>query len=69
MHIVADSWEPEGGMSHHFERGGHILSLSLGHFERRVSFGYDAELAQVRAEFDGDMLRVVVPRRVSFFTS
>lgn len=35
----------------------------LGHFERRVSFGYDAELAQVRAEFDGEMLRIVVPRR------
>jgi HSP20 family molecular chaperone IbpA len=34
-----------------------------GHFERRVSFGYDADLAQVRAEFDGDLLRIVVPRR------
>ncbi|KAF9227217.1 hypothetical protein BS17DRAFT_695226 [Gyrodon lividus] len=34
-----------------------------GHFERRVSFGYDADLAQVRAEFDGEMLRIVVPRR------
>ncbi|KAI9571137.1 hypothetical protein HD554DRAFT_2078874 [Boletus coccyginus] len=52
LHVVADSWEPEGG-----------------HFERRVSFGYDAELAQVRAEFDGEMLRVVVPRRVSAVTS
>jgi len=35
-----------------------------GHFERRISFGYDADLVQVRAEFDGDMLRVVVPRRI-----
>ncbi|KAI0786771.1 hypothetical protein C8Q75DRAFT_265791 [Abortiporus biennis] len=34
-----------------------------GHFERRISFGYDAELSQVRAEFDGETLRVIVPRR------
>lgn len=35
-----------------------------GHFERRISFGYDADLTQVRAEFDGEMLRVIVPRRI-----
>ncbi|KAG6900770.1 hypothetical protein C0993_002194 [Termitomyces sp. T159_Od127] len=35
-----------------------------GHFERRISFGYDADLAQVRAEFDGEMLRITVPRRL-----
>ncbi|KAF5357381.1 hypothetical protein D9758_005838 [Tetrapyrgos nigripes] len=35
-----------------------------GHFERRISFGYDADLAQVRAEFDGEMLRIIIPRRV-----
>lgn len=40
----------------------------LGHFERRVSFGYDAELAQVRAEFDGEMLRIVIPRHISAIT-
>ncbi|PFH53752.1 hypothetical protein AMATHDRAFT_136735 [Amanita thiersii Skay4041] len=34
-----------------------------GHFERRISFGYDADLVQVKAEFDGEMLRVVIPRR------
>jgi hypothetical protein len=34
-----------------------------GHFERRVSFGYDADLAQVRAEFDGEILQVTIPRR------
>ncbi|KAK7005877.1 hypothetical protein R3P38DRAFT_3214820 [Favolaschia claudopus] len=34
-----------------------------GHFERRISFGYDADLAQVRAEFDGELLRVVIPRK------
>ncbi|KAJ7141399.1 hypothetical protein C8R44DRAFT_604424 [Mycena epipterygia] len=48
LHVVADSWEPESG----------------GHFERRISFGYDADLAQVRAEFDGELLRVVIPRRM-----
>ncbi|KAG6917328.1 hypothetical protein DXG01_002986 [Tephrocybe rancida] len=35
-----------------------------GHFERRISFGYDADLVQVRAEFDGEMLRISVPRRL-----
>jgi len=34
-----------------------------GHFERRISFGYDADLVQVRAEFDGVMLRITIPRR------
>ncbi|CAK5281390.1 unnamed protein product [Mycena citricolor] len=35
-----------------------------GHFERRISFGYDADLSQVRAEFDGELLRVIIPRRM-----
>ncbi|KAJ7045890.1 hypothetical protein C8F04DRAFT_939727 [Mycena alexandri] len=35
-----------------------------GHFERRISFGYDADLAQVRAEFDGELLRIIIPRRM-----
>ncbi|KDQ57400.1 hypothetical protein JAAARDRAFT_263162 [Jaapia argillacea MUCL 33604] len=39
-----------------------------GHFERRISFGYDADLAHVRAEFDGDMLTITVPRRSSNMT-
>ncbi|CAL1706730.1 unnamed protein product [Somion occarium] len=51
LHLVADSWEPEGG-----------------HFERRIAFGYDADLSQVRAEFDGESLRVIVPRRVTPMT-
>lgn len=38
--------------------------LPAGHLERRISFGYDADLGQVRAEFDGELLRVTVPRRV-----
>ena len=40
----------------------------IGHFERRISFGYDADLAHVRADFDGLMLCIMVPRRVSPFT-
>jgi len=39
-----------------------------GHFERRISFGYDADLAHVRADFDGLMLCITVPRRISPFT-
>lgn len=34
-----------------------------GHFERRISFGYDADVSSVRAEFDGEILRIIVPRR------
>ena len=64
LHVVADSWEPEGGMSLS-SLTFPIYSRSPGHFERRVSFGHDAELAQVRAEFDGEMLRITVPRRIS----
>ncbi|KAG8783355.1 hypothetical protein FRC12_019832 [Ceratobasidium sp. 428] len=37
-----------------------------GHFERRISFGYDADMANIRAEFNGDVLRVTVPRRAMF---
>ncbi|KAH9176397.1 hypothetical protein EDB89DRAFT_1846514 [Lactarius sanguifluus] len=51
LHVVADSWEPDGG-----------------HFERRISFGYDADLGRVRAEFDGEILRVIVPRRTPALT-
>ncbi|KAI9463571.1 hypothetical protein BJY52DRAFT_1202879 [Lactarius psammicola] len=51
LHVVADSWEPDGG-----------------HFERRISFGYDADLGHVRAEFDGEILRVIVPRRTPALT-
>ncbi|KIP06504.1 hypothetical protein PHLGIDRAFT_72607 [Phlebiopsis gigantea 11061_1 CR5-6] len=39
-----------------------------GHFERRISFGYDADLVQVRAEFDGELLRIIVPRRMALVT-
>ena len=43
--------------------------LITGHFERRISFGYDADLVQVRANFDGLMLRIMVPRRISPVTT
>ncbi|CAA7261753.1 unnamed protein product [Cyclocybe aegerita] len=36
-----------------------------GHFERRVAFGVDADLSQVKAEFHSDLLRITVPRRLS----
>lgn len=39
------------------------LLCITGLFERRISFGYDADLAQVRADFDGLMLHIMVPRR------
>lgn len=42
--------------------------LETGHFERRISFGYDADLSQVRAEFNGEMLLVIVPRRAPVLT-
>jgi HSP20 family molecular chaperone IbpA len=75
LHIVADSWENGGGECFCLS----ILPLKItvlmhsfvdfsGHFERRISFGYDADLAQVRAEFDGVMLRIAIPRRVSPIT-
>jgi hypothetical protein len=45
-----------------------VHNIITGHFERRVSFGYDADLAHVRADFDGLMLCITVPRRISPFT-
>ncbi|CAE6429806.1 unnamed protein product [Rhizoctonia solani] len=48
--IVADNYNDDDG----------------GHFERRISFGYDADMAAIRAEFNGDLLRVTVPRRWMF---
>ncbi|KIK69156.1 hypothetical protein GYMLUDRAFT_152982 [Collybiopsis luxurians FD-317 M1] len=63
LHVVADSW-PDPDPS---PRGGNSTEPSTpsrgGHFERRISFGYDADLVGVRAEFDGEILKIVVPRR------
>ncbi|KAJ1019403.1 hypothetical protein NDA16_004520 [Ustilago loliicola] len=47
LHIVADKWDTEGG----------------GHFERRITFpDKECDLKNVKAEFDGNTLRVYVPR-------
>ncbi|CAE6498855.1 unnamed protein product [Rhizoctonia solani] len=34
------------------------------HFERRITFGWDADMTHIRAEFDGVTLHVTVPRRL-----
>ncbi|KAJ3992395.1 hypothetical protein F5050DRAFT_1579651 [Lentinula boryana] len=65
LHIVADSWpdhdpSPRSSNANPSEPSS---SQRGGHFERRISFGYDADLVGVRAEFDGEMLKIVVPRR------
>lgn len=50
LHIVADKWDIEGG----------------GHFERRITFpDKECDLKNVKAEFDGNTLRVYVPRNRS----
>lgn len=36
-----------------------------GHVERRVTFHNDALMRQVQAEFDGELLKVIVPRRIT----
>jgi len=48
LHVVADPF---------------ISSSGTGHFERRISFGYDADMVRVRAEFNGGVLKIIVPRR------
>ncbi|PWN44088.1 hypothetical protein IE81DRAFT_282123, partial [Ceraceosorus guamensis] len=45
--IVADKWDEATG----------------GHFERRVTFGHDADLKRTTASFDGSQLKIVVPKR------
>jgi len=49
LHVVADSFISS--------------SHGAGHFERRISFGYDVDMARIRAEFNGGVLKIVVPRR------
>jgi HSP20 family molecular chaperone IbpA len=36
-----------------------------GHFEKKILFGFDADLTRVRAEFDGDLLTITIPRRAT----
>ncbi|KAH9892648.1 hypothetical protein C8Q73DRAFT_746465 [Cubamyces lactineus] len=85
LHVVADSWEPNGGEYSPFTFGGRTALTNGNQFVfimnrrnrvssaplslattcmQRISFGYDALLAQVRAEFDGEHLQVIVPRRM-----
>ena len=71
LHVVADKWENGGGKWLLYQgkvSNSSMRSFITGHFERRVSFGYDADLAHVRADFDGLMLCIMVPRRISPFT-
>ncbi|KAI0675381.1 hypothetical protein C8Q78DRAFT_540981 [Trametes maxima] len=73
LHVVADSWEPNGVFINTRSSATYHYAFTapppprprgfVGHFEQRISFGYDALLAQVRAEFDGEHLQVIVPRR------
>ncbi|KAF8745896.1 small heat shock protein (HSP20) family, partial [Rhizoctonia solani] len=34
------------------------------HFERRITFGWDAEMGRIRAGFDGVTLHITIPRRL-----
>ncbi|KAG9118816.1 hypothetical protein FRC07_006488 [Ceratobasidium sp. 392] len=54
--IAADRWDTEPAP----------FSLDApppAHFERRITFGWDADMTRIRAEFDGAVLHVSVPRR------
>ena len=54
LHIVADRFLTLSGVLHNAEDE---------HFEKRISFGYDADMRGVRADFSDEVLRVVVPRK------
>lgn len=53
LHIVADRFLTLSSVLHNTEDE---------HFEKRISFGYDADMRGVRADFSEGILRVVVPR-------
>jgi HSP20 family molecular chaperone IbpA len=64
LHVVADGFVSGGGETQvTLHVSNFFLMFCQGHFERRVSFGYDAEMSRVRAEFNGSTLRITVPRR------
>ena len=48
LHVVADPFSS---------------SRATGHLEWRINFGYDAYMACIRAEFNGGVLKIIVPRR------
>ena len=54
LHIVADKFLTLSNVVHNAEDE---------HFEKRISFGYDADMRGVRADFSEGILRVIVPRR------
>lgn len=57
LHIVADKFLTVSGVLHNAEDE---------HFEKRISFGYDADMRGVRADFSDGVLRVTVPRKGEF---
>ena len=54
LHIVADRFLTLSNVLHNAEDE---------HFEKRISFGYDADMRCVRADFSEGVLKVVVPRK------
>jgi HSP20 family molecular chaperone IbpA len=59
LHIVADRFLTLSSVLHNSEDE---------HFEKRISFGYDADMRGVRADFSEGVLRVTVPRRGELVT-
>ena len=57
LHIVADRFLTLSNVLHNTEDE---------HFEKRISFGYDADMRGVRAEYSDGVLRVIVPRKEVF---
>ena len=57
LHVVADRFLTLSRVLHNSEDE---------HFEKRISFGYDADMPAVRAEFADGVLKVVVPRKEEF---
>jgi HSP20 family molecular chaperone IbpA len=65
LHLVADKWGEGGGLLL-FSRPFLLSLIHLpGHFEKKIVFGYDADLTRVRAEFNGDLLTITIPRRAT----
>ena len=69
LHLVADKWGEGGGLYLFFLASCALITNKSrefsGHFEKKIVFGYDADLTRVRAEFDGDLLTVTIPRRAT----
>ncbi|QRV97161.1 heat shock protein HSP20 family protein [Ceratobasidium sp. AG-Ba] len=61
--IAADRWDTEWDPTPFSLDASSSSRPSPAHFERRITFGWDADMARIRAEFDGQVLHVSVPRR------